>query len=353
MILLATQFYAAEGQSIVDPCFSSIDQPGFIFGTPDLANTCLCTHNYLAADLLQWDGTEWLGDLIGSDITIVPPRECNTRAIWMSQWTSRGEGFAMRLDRPFQPGKTYSYTFTYASDGVGSKGNFAPKVYTNSVGSVRDAKFLGRLTAASGWRTDTFTFTAENDQSDHTWLILYIDDDAGMVLSNCVSQELIVTSDTLMVRDTAICEGTTIQFDLPAGDFTYVWNTGETTRSITASEPGYYVGIVDYLGCKMKDSVRLELVDCEVRLSIPNFFSPNSDDKNPVFTVYDFNQIESGKMQIFNRWGDLIFEGDIFTGWDGTSNGKENSSGTYFYLIMYLDAFGEFHESKGSFTLAR
>ena len=162
-----------------------------------------------------------------------------------------------------------------------------------------------------------------------------------------------MTSDTLMVRDTAICEGTTIQFDLPAGDFTYVWNTGETTRSITASEPGYYVGIVDYLGCKMKDSVRLELIDCEVRLSIPNFFSPNSDDKNPVFTVYDFNQIESGKMQIFNRWGDLIFEGDIFTGWDGTSNGKENSSGTYFYLIMYRDTFGEFHEKKGSFTLAR
>jgi gliding motility-associated-like protein len=344
----------SRAQSIVDPCFSTIDEPGFIYGTEDIKNVCLCSYEYLAADLLEWDGNAWLGTPGSSKITITPPRECNTRAIWMSRWTVPGEGFAMRLSRTFEAGKTYSYTFTYAPDGTGTYYHFSPYVYSSNTNSLRQAKLLGRLPPATDWRTETFTFTADTTQTDHSWLILYIDDDAGMVLSNCVSQDVITVADTLLASDTVICAGTTIQFDLPDGDFSYQWNTGETSRSITVGDPGYYVATVDFHGCQMKDSVLLDLADCEVQLYMPNFFSPNYyDDKNPYFVPIEYNRIDSGAVQIFNRWGDLIFEGDIFKGWDGTTGGKENPTGVYFYVIMYRDSYGRTYEKKGTVTLAR
>ncbi len=42
-------------------------------------------------------------------------------------------------------------------------------------------------------------------------------------------------------------------------------------------------------------------------------------------------------MQVFNRWGGLVFEskgGDSYTNpWDGTNEGKELAVGTYYYII--------------------
>ncbi len=61
----------------------------------------------------------------------------------------------------------------------------------------------------------------------------------------------------------------------------------------------------------------------------PNAFSPNGNGHNDVFKGYGVG-IKTYKMQIFNRWGEKIFESrDLNEGWDGTFEGKKEEEGVY------------------------
>ncbi len=58
-------------------------------------------------------------------------------------------------------------------------------------------------------------------------------------------------SDTLL-----LCYGDTLLLDAGPYFDTYLWNTGETTQTITVSEPGWYdATTTTYDGCELKDSV--------------------------------------------------------------------------------------------------
>ncbi|MCU0397336.1 MAG: gliding motility-associated C-terminal domain-containing protein [Cyclobacteriaceae bacterium] len=92
----------------------------------------------------------------------------------------------------------------------------------------------------------------------------------------------------------------------------------------------------------------------------PNIFYPTAftpDRKGPVqnevFKV--FGQYIAGfEMQIFNRWGELLFTSDsIDTGWDGTFNGKEAPEGTYAFIARLTDLTGNTHTRSGSVVLLR
>ncbi|MBK7443237.1 MAG: gliding motility-associated C-terminal domain-containing protein [Bacteroidetes bacterium] len=59
-------------------------------------------------------------------------------------------------------------------------------------------------------------------------------------------------------------------------------------------------------------------------------------------------------MQIYNRWGDIIFETtDLENGWDGTDgSGREQEIGSYIYrLITICDGIQQ--ALSGSVTLLR
>ncbi|TNE75522.1 MAG: gliding motility-associated C-terminal domain-containing protein, partial [Bacteroidetes bacterium] len=48
--------------------------------------------------------------------------------------------------------------------------------------------------------------------------------------------------------------------------------------------------------------------------------------------------IENCKVQISNRWGQVVFETTNYNNeWDGTSNGQQLPDGTYFYVISCDD----------------
>jgi gliding motility-associated-like protein len=72
---------------------------------------------------------------------------------------------------------------------------------------------------------------------------------------------------------------------------------------------------------------------------IPNAFSPNGDGNNDLFTVYG-DGIASVDLNIFNRWGELVYEtGNSLAGWDGTYKGEMQPVGVYAYVavITFLD----------------
>jgi gliding motility-associated-like protein len=70
----------------------------------------------------------------------------------------------------------------------------------------------------------------------------------------------------------------------------------------------------------------------EIDSPIPNVFTPNLDGINDLFFI-DKNIFQATEIQIFNRWGNLVYHSDNSFQWDGTSNGDEVTEGVYFYLI--------------------
>ncbi len=159
--------------------------------------------------------------------------------------------------------------------------------------------------------------------------------------------------------DTAICGGseTILLSDFTNGGNTaasWLWNTGTTTYNYLVSEPGSYFATVTIGNCSASDSVVVR-EDCY--MSIPNIFTPNGDGVNDYFYPRQF--LSSGltgfKMDIYNRWGQLIFTTNSVDGrgWDGKFNGEAQTEGVYVYIIDGTFKDGKKEHHQGNLTLLR
>lgn len=67
-----------------------------------------------------------------------------------------------------------------------------------------------------------------------------------------------------------------------------------------------------------------------------NAFSPNGDGMNDVFRVVSNEAIVSMDLQVYNRWGQLVFESQhIEDGWDGRYKGIDQEMGVFVYRLNY------------------
>ena len=72
-------------------------------------------------------------------------------------------------------------------------------------------------------------------------------------------------------------------------------------------------------------------------------FSPNGDGVNDAYVIPWLNKYEKVSIKIFNRWGNVVYNEDLYkNNWDGKSNvgvsiGKELPVGTYYYIIHIHD----------------
>jgi gliding motility-associated-like protein len=67
-----------------------------------------------------------------------------------------------------------------------------------------------------------------------------------------------------------------------------------------------------------------------------NQFSPNGDGTNDFLVIRDIGSFPDATIQIFNRYGQPIFEASNMTQdevWDGTFNGNQAPEGTYYYIL--------------------
>ncbi len=89
----------------------------------------------------------------------------------------------------------------------------------------------------------------------------------------------------------------------------------------------------------------------ETDMYLPNAFRPNG--VNTIFKPVTVGFGGSNYLfQIYNRWGQLIFESsDYELGWDGTYKGKPSQQGTYVYNLVYQSVFNETKQQKGTVML--
>lgn len=111
---------------------------------------------------------------------------------------------------------------------------------------------------------------------------------------------------------------------------------------------------IDSIGCKYSGS---EYLYVWKNFWAPTGFTPNNDEKNETFHFYGGQYITNFHYYIFNRQGDIVFEGNSFDAeWDGTFNGKDCPWGVYGWVANYSsDVKGTNFsgERKGFVTIVR
>ena len=121
----------------------------------------------------------------------------------------------------------------------------------------------------------------------------------------------------------------------------------------------YTVVVTDANGCSAEDEVLVTVTGVS-NVYAPNAFSPNGDGINDEFLLFSDESvglIES--LQVFDRWGGLVFEqkdfafGDSEGRWDGSIKGKPAYPGVYVFVAELLKLDGNTVIVSGEVNLIR
>ena len=148
----------------------------------------------------------------------------------------------------------------------------------------------------------------------------------------------------------------------PVKKYQYLWtplstfnglNTQPRPRVIFDISTRVGLQVTDYKGCKgYYDTATITVVQ-PIKNKIPTGFTPNADNLNEGFGLPDIFEIQS--LEIYDRWGGLIFKGSATTPrWDGRLNGELVPAGVYAYTLQaQLKGTDQIVKHGGSITLIK
>ncbi|MES2138295.1 MAG: PKD domain-containing protein [Bacteroidota bacterium] len=152
--------------------------------------------------------------------------------------------------------------------------------------------------------------------------------------------------------------------DLSVGAANWNWSFGDfTTSSISNPNPHSYADTGTYLVTLIASTqyncsdtaYQSVSIEPDFVFYIPSAFTPNGDGMNDAFSGKGAF-ITEFKMNIFDRWGNMIFvSNDISNPWDGKENKSKDIAlpDQYIYSISVIDFKSRIHNYKGTVTLLR
>jgi gliding motility-associated-like protein len=155
------------------------------------------------------------------------------------------------------------------------------------------------------------------------------------------------------------CNGTaTAMVSGGTAPYTYVWNAGlsneATQTNLCAGE--YNVIVRDANGCSNDEAPALLSIKDRTFPCIESsvVITPDGDGLNEVFMINCIEELSNNTVQIYNRWGQLVYERDDYDNtWNGvTTNGDELPDGPYYYIIEW-GPITERQQVKGSISVLR
>ncbi len=148
----------------------------------------------------------------------------------------------------------------------------------------------------------------------------------------------------------------------------YVWAPANTLSCDSCLNPvaiptvntTYKVVVSSIYHCISEDSVTLNMVCDNSQIFVPNTFTPNGDGINDRFWVSGKGISLITLFQVYNRWGELLWEehnippNDAAYGWDGTYKGLVLEPDVFVYIVKAKCELGgtEF-KYKGDISLVR
>ena len=175
-----------------------------------------------------------------------------------------------------------------------------------------------------------------------------------------------------LAPDTTITQGTSISLAPLLSedrDVTYQWAPADGLTCTDCANPEaspsatttYALTVSSPSGCVNSDSISVEVVvpapEAQVVVQLPNAFTPNNDQLNDVFFPVARAGITCQLLEIYNRWGVLVFKktdffpNDAALGWDGTYKGQLAQAGTYIYRLVAITDADKQQEYQGKLQL--
>lgn len=106
--------------------------------------------------------------------------------------------------------------------------------------------------------------------------------------------------------------------------------------------------VIDANGCRVEVMIPFEFTGM---LDIPNFFTPDGDNLNDIWSIRNTEFFPDIEVRIYDRYGRVVANLKAIEGWDGTYDGKAVPTGDYWYVINANDK--EKQRYVGHFTLYR
>jgi gliding motility-associated-like protein len=210
----------------------------------------------------------------------------------------------------------------------------------------------------SGLNSGTYTVTARDANDCDVQEIIWINVPL-MVHVDIGADHIILPGDTVILEaivNVPFDSLSTITWSGLINPFCPTCLTQPVAPIITTA---YSISVSNSQGCSDQDSV-VVFIQKNVDIYIPNVFSPNGDginDRLLISAASDVEEIES--MEIFDRWGNLVFAaknflpGDPTNSWDGKRDGVTLNPAVFAYKMMARFKDGRREVRNGDITLVR
>ncbi len=186
-------------------------------------------------------------------------------------------------------------------------------------------------------------------------------DEYGCIDSDTVFVDLFPEAFIQTVPDIIATYGSVLQLGaISTTSGPYIWSPPDFLSCVYCESPTakpnqnyfYFVTYTDENGCSDSDTVNIHYAPI---LYVPNAFTPNTNFNgyNTVFQAVGVD-VTSFKMEIFNRWGELIVTlNSLDESWDGKYRGVECQDGTYTWKVVLGGYSGEKEVHVGHVNLLR
>ena len=150
--------------------------------------------------------------------------------------------------------------------------------------------------------------------------------------------------------------------DSSTGASSYLWDFGDGTTSLVQNPSHHFVrtghmkvGLEVSNTDQCTDTVSQEVLVAFDHLFTPDAFSPNAPNSRDRQYLLNSDGIapEGYHFTVLSRWNDVVFETkDEIKGWDGRMpNGNFAPTGSYLWVLNYIDFLGRKHRQTGTVVL--
>jgi gliding motility-associated-like protein len=158
--------------------------------------------------------------------------------------------------------------------------------------------------------------------------------------------------DLYIGRDTSLCIGEEFLLHVKTNANTFTWQDGSMAINYVVGDSGTYQ-VIAQNGCGFDTAaVHIARRTCSCELTLPNAFTPNFDGVNDVFRPLHPCDMTEYKMQIYDRYGKLVFQSaDFGHGWNGTYGGMPADDGTYIWMASYRNTSTKTMQYRKGFVI--
>lgn len=201
---------------------------------------------------------------------------------------------------------------------------------------------------------DTYFTASVTGPGGCTWL------DSALVNVGLMSGNVV----TATVDQPLVLPGTIVQLGAtPTTGVTYAWQPANAVSdpaigapTATVEQTTTFTVTVSDGTCTSSASVTVvvhELVCGEPDIFVPDAFTPNGDGNNDFLFVRG-RHITNMDLQVFDRWGEVVFATqDQTQGWDASYKGKPVDPAVYVYWLTVSCIDGQDYFHKGNVTVIR